>query len=104
MLKPAPMSAASRPKAMPVAFSTITGGIANSGTIALSEAAAPSVLPNGQRASFDSAIGIDAARGVSLSNGLSNTGLISVSLSGASVGAGLLPLTKIPIALAPRSR
>jgi outer membrane autotransporter protein len=69
-------------------LSTITGGIANSGTITVSVSAVPSVLANGQHVSDGSAFGIDVARGVSLSNGLTNTGRISVNLSGASVGSG----------------
>ena len=71
-------------------LSTITGGIANSGTIAVSVSATPSVLANGQHVSFGAAFGIDVDRGVSLSNGLTNTGAISVNLSGASVGSGSL--------------
>ena len=52
-------------------FSTITGGIDNSGTIAVSVSATS--LANGTRLWH-------CYRGVSLSNGLTNTGLISVNL------------------------
>ena len=54
----------------------------------MSASATPSVLANGQHVSLGSAIGIGVDRGVSLSNGLTNTGMISVSLNGASVGSG----------------
>jgi hypothetical protein len=46
------------------------------------------VLANGQHVSSGDAIGIGVGRGVSLSSGITNTRVISVSLSGASVGSG----------------
>ena len=46
------------------------------------------MLANGQHVSDGFALGITVARGVSLSNGLTNTGVISVNLNGASVGSG----------------
>ena len=70
-------------------LSTITGGIANNGTIAVLVSATPSVQANGRHVSSSSAFGIDVARGVSLSNGLTNTGVISVNVSGTSAGSGL---------------
>ena len=76
------------PAVIGIDLSTITGGIANSGTIAVSVSATPSVLANGQHVSSGLALGINVNRGVSLSNGLTNAGVISVSLNGASVGSG----------------